>query len=53
MGLTKAAMRKRMKESRNKIMLCYVDGSQHLSPSCKTTLIKMSNDLDRLMSKLK
>jgi hypothetical protein len=51
--MTKTQARKRLAESRNKIVAVVIQGSTHLTPSEANKLWKMNGELMKLVMKLK
>lgn len=51
--MSKSAARKRLHEARSKMLKVYVECSADLSTACQKSLVKMSDDLVKIVSKLK
>lgn len=51
--MTKAQARRRLNEARAKMLKVYVECSADLSTACQKSLVKMSDDLVKIVSKLK
>lgn len=51
--MSKAAARRRLNEARSKMLKVYVECAADLSSACQKSLVKMSDDLVKIVSKLK